>query len=79
MTGVLMAYYAWENKRRDKLAVEHKENSEFLDLTDKENLEFRVSYHSDSSRCDRPWLIFHTVPLVGGDAHRIHSPGLKLS
>lgn len=23
--------------------VEHKENSEFLDLTDKENLEFRVS------------------------------------
>lgn len=43
MTGILMAYYAWENKRRDKLAVVHKENSEFLDLTDRENLEFRVS------------------------------------
>lgn len=38
-----MAYYAWENKRRDKLAIEHEENSEFLDLTDRENLEFRVS------------------------------------
>lgn len=45
MTGVLMAYYTWENKRRDKLAVEHKENSEFLDLTDRENLEFRVSHN----------------------------------
>lgn len=45
MTAVLMAYYAYENKRRDKLVagVEHKENSEFLDLTDKQNLEFRVS------------------------------------
>ncbi|KUI63989.1 hypothetical protein VM1G_10738 [Cytospora mali] len=43
MTAVLMAYYAYENKRRDKLGagVEHKENGEFLDLTDKENLEFR--------------------------------------
>lgn len=40
-----MAYYVWENKRRDKLmeGVEHRENSEFFDLTDKENLEFRVS------------------------------------
>lgn len=43
MTALLMGYYAWENKRRDKLTVEHLENSEFLDLTDRENLEFRVS------------------------------------
>lgn len=39
-----MVYYAWENKRRDQLAIEHKENSEFLDMTDRENLEFRVSF-----------------------------------
>lgn len=38
-----MVYYAWENKRRDNLAIEHEENSEFLDMTDRENLEFRVS------------------------------------
>lgn len=43
VTVLLMLYYAWENKRRDKLMVAHEENSEFLDLTDKENLEFRVS------------------------------------
>lgn len=42
MTLLLMTYYSWENKRRDKLTVEHQENSEFLDLTDRENLEFRV-------------------------------------
>lgn len=42
MTGLLIVYYAWENKRRDSLAVEHRENNEFLDLTDRENLEFRV-------------------------------------
>ncbi|KAJ4410563.1 hypothetical protein N0V82_009227 [Gnomoniopsis sp. IMI 355080] len=41
VTGLLMIYYAWENKRRDKLAIEHEENSEFLDMTDRENLEFR--------------------------------------
>ncbi|KAI0834472.1 allantoate permease [Hypoxylon sp. FL0890] len=43
-TGVLMAYYRWENKRRDRLypRLEHKENSEFFDLTDRENKEFRV-------------------------------------
>ncbi|ROV93823.1 hypothetical protein VMCG_08817 [Cytospora schulzeri] len=42
-TALLMAYYTYENKRRDKLVggTEHKENSEFLDLTDKQNLEFR--------------------------------------
>ncbi|KAK6080011.1 major facilitator superfamily transporter [Seiridium cupressi] len=44
LTALLMAYYSWENKRRDKLASgEHKENSEFMDLTDRENKEFR--YH----------------------------------
>lgn len=46
MTALLMAYYTYENRRRDSLmtGVEHQENSEFLDLTDKENLEFRVSF-----------------------------------
>ncbi|ORY68537.1 allantoate permease [Pseudomassariella vexata] len=44
-TGLLMAYYSWENKRRDSIysGIGHKENSEFLDLTDRENKEFR--YH----------------------------------
>jgi len=44
MTVMLMAYYTWENKRRDSrmAGVEHKENSEFFDLTDRENPEFRV-------------------------------------
>lgn len=46
MTALLMAYYTYENKRRDNFmsGVVHQENSEFLDLTDKENLEFRVSH-----------------------------------
>lgn len=43
LTAVLMAYYSWENKRRDRLEQGHKENIEFLDLTDRENKEFRVS------------------------------------
>ncbi len=40
-----MGYYTMENKRRDqKMAgVQHQENSEFFDLTDRENPEFRVS------------------------------------
>lgn len=44
-TALLMTYYTYENRRRDNLmsGIEHQENSEFLDLTDKENLEFRVS------------------------------------
>ncbi|KAK7709524.1 hypothetical protein SLS63_013202 [Diaporthe eres] len=41
MTALLMAYYTYENRRREGLRVEHQENSEFLDLTDKENMEFR--------------------------------------
>ncbi|KAH6652063.1 allantoin permease [Truncatella angustata] len=45
LTGLLMAYYSWENKRRDRLFdSEHKENNEFLDLTDRENQEFRYSW-----------------------------------
>ncbi|KAK8022095.1 allantoin permease [Apiospora rasikravindrae] len=44
LTGILMAYYAWENKRRDRLGVGHKDNSEFLDMTDRENLEFRYRW-----------------------------------
>ncbi|KAJ9155594.1 Allantoate permease [Pleurostoma richardsiae] len=46
MTGVLMMYYAWENRRRDRNmeGVEHQENSEFFDLTDKENPEFRYRW-----------------------------------
>lgn len=45
LTVVLMLYYMWENKKRDqKYAHEaHRENSEFFDLTDRENHEFRVS------------------------------------
>lgn len=42
--SALMVYYRWENRRRDRLgSVEHVENSEFFDLTDRQNLEFRVS------------------------------------
>ncbi|KAF4543793.1 Major facilitator superfamily [Lasiodiplodia theobromae] len=40
---ILRFYYIWENRRRDRLAISHRENVEFLDLTDKENLEFRYS------------------------------------
>ncbi|EKG20334.1 Major facilitator superfamily [Macrophomina phaseolina MS6] len=40
---ILRFYYVWENKRRDRLAASHQENIEFLDLTDKENMEFRYS------------------------------------
>lgn len=45
VTMLLMTYYWWENRRREKLCagMQHRENSEFFDLTDKENLEFRVS------------------------------------
>ncbi|OJD39878.1 allantoate permease [Diplodia corticola] len=40
---LLRVYYLRENKRRHRLAVRHRENVEFLDLTDRENLEFRYS------------------------------------
>ncbi|KAJ6171923.1 hypothetical protein N7470_000990 [Penicillium chermesinum] len=41
--GLLRVYYMWENRRRDRRAEggEHQENSEFLDMTDRENREFR--------------------------------------
>lgn len=44
-TGVLMLYYKRENSRRDRAyaGAEHTENSEFMDLTDRQNHEFRVS------------------------------------
>jgi hypothetical protein len=42
MTLLLRAYYVWENKRRDQLIrSERVANEEFLDLTDKENKNFR--------------------------------------
>lgn len=65
MMAVLMAYYTYENKRRDKLVagVDHKENSEFLDLTDKQNLEFRVSCCSYDLVC-QCLLTVETVPPV---------------
>ncbi|CAH6719770.1 allantoate permease [[Candida] jaroonii] len=41
----LWASYAWENKKRDKRGDKLEvENVEFLDLTDKQNLNFRYSY-----------------------------------
>lgn len=44
LTLFLLFYYMWENKRRDKVmtGVPHRENVEFMDMTDKENMEFRV-------------------------------------
>ena len=48
MTAVLLAYYRWENAKRDRLGIgkaeNHVANSEFLDMTDRENGEFRVSF-----------------------------------
>jgi MFS family permease len=41
MTLVLRAYYVRENKRRDNSVDERRVNDEFLDLTDKENTNFR--------------------------------------
>jgi hypothetical protein len=42
--AILLSYYRWENKRRDKVVVEHRPDVEFSDLTDKENLELRYKY-----------------------------------
>lgn len=53
MTGILMGYYTWQNRRRDRRVVsaerirgeeeglEAEKNSVKFDLTDKQNLEFR--------------------------------------
>lgn len=45
-TAALMLYYNVENRRRDLVHAqkEHVENSEFFNLTDRENHEFRVSF-----------------------------------
>lgn len=45
LSFILLSYYMWENNRRDKITIgtPHRENVEFMDLTDLENLEFRVS------------------------------------
>ncbi|KAJ5120463.1 MFS general substrate transporter [Penicillium bovifimosum] len=44
LTTILLFYYKWENKRRDQRPQEHVENVEFLDLTDRQNKEFRYSF-----------------------------------
>ncbi|EAT84035.2 hypothetical protein SNOG_08867 [Parastagonospora nodorum SN15] len=42
LTMALRGYYVWENKRRDRLTDgTHVANEEFLDMTDKENKNFR--------------------------------------
>ncbi|PYH98214.1 allantoate permease [Aspergillus ellipticus CBS 707.79] len=45
-TVALKCHYMWENRRRDNKCqgLQHQENSEFLDLTDKTNLEFRYKH-----------------------------------
>ncbi|PWY91205.1 MFS general substrate transporter [Aspergillus heteromorphus CBS 117.55] len=45
-TVALKGYYMWENRRRDSKCqgLQHQENSEFLDLTDKENLGLRYKH-----------------------------------
>jgi MFS family permease len=42
VAAVLRMYYRWENRRRERFMEtrEHKQNVEFLDLTDRENKEF---------------------------------------
>ncbi|ORY01750.1 major facilitator superfamily transporter [Clohesyomyces aquaticus] len=42
--GVLLLYYRWENKRRDKAGIAHQQDIEFSDLTDRENKELRYKY-----------------------------------
>jgi hypothetical protein len=44
LTTMLLLYYKWENKRRDQIPQEHQENIEFLDLTDRQNKEFRYRF-----------------------------------
>lgn len=42
LTGCLMFYYTWENKRRAQLLNgQHRVDVEFADVTDRKNLEFR--------------------------------------
>jgi len=45
LTLVLLSIYARENKRRDRSTTgEHVQDVEFMDLTDQQNKEFRVSF-----------------------------------
>ena len=48
LTIILMMYYKWENKKRDRMAseglIEHRADIEFADLTNIENKEFRYTY-----------------------------------
>lgn len=44
LTVVLLLYYKYENRKRDRHPQEHQENIEFLDLTDRENREFRYKF-----------------------------------
>lgn len=41
---ILLVYYRWENKRRDRAQIPHRPDIEFSDLTDRENLELRYKY-----------------------------------
>lgn len=41
MAIVLRSYYAWENQRRDQVAEDDRADVGFLDLTDRENRQFR--------------------------------------
>ncbi|KAI5856784.1 allantoate permease [Durotheca rogersii] len=45
-TAALIAYYRWENARRDRRygGLAHRADSEFFDLTDRENTEFRYRW-----------------------------------
>ena len=43
-TVVLLLYYVWVNRKRDRAEVEHKRDVEVADLTDLENREFRYKY-----------------------------------
>lgn len=44
-TTVMRLYYKWESKKRDACqGTEDAEGTEFLDLTDKENKNFRYVY-----------------------------------
>lgn len=43
-TIILLAYYMWQNKKRDNAGVAHTTDVEFADLTDRENMEFRYKY-----------------------------------
>ncbi|KAF2662582.1 MFS general substrate transporter [Lophiostoma macrostomum CBS 122681] len=42
--AILLDYYRWENSRRDKEGIQHQENIEFSDMTDRENRELRYKF-----------------------------------